>query len=144
MNHQIKHYSHKVGLNFWHIAWCTKYRYKMMSKLGNRNLVCAAIRKVAYRHNIQIHQIEVLSEHIHLLGTLPKGKDEAWAFHKLKGGSSYFIFKNKENFRLRYPKGHFWSRGGCAVTVGYNDFNKTKDYIRKQLEHHSQRQLSIF
>ena len=59
MNHQLKHYSHKVGVNYWHFEWCTKYRYKMMRKLGNMNLVKAAIRKAAHEHGIIIYELEV-------------------------------------------------------------------------------------
>ncbi len=54
----------------------------------------------------------------------------------MKGRSSYLIFKNKEKIRLRYPKGHFWAGGGCAVTVGYNDLTDAMDYVKNQSEHH--------
>ncbi len=108
----------------------------MMKNFGSCNLVKAAIRKAAYEHKIEIHELEVMPEHIHMLVTLPKGKSDEWALHKLKGRSAFLIFKNKEKTRLRYPKGHFWARGGCAITVGYNDYNKAAGYIRHQLEHH--------
>ncbi|MBD3203372.1 hypothetical protein GF327_03700 [Candidatus Woesearchaeota archaeon] len=86
----------------------------MMRKYGNKNLVKAAIRKFAKKHEIKINYIAVLPEHVHLLCTLPRGKTDSWAFHKLKGGSAYLIFKNKEKFRLRYPQGHFRSPGGVC------------------------------
>ncbi len=137
MNHILKKYSHKIGLNYWHFEWCTKYRYKMMKKFGNCNLVKAAILKSANENNIKVHEIEVLPEHIHMLITLPRGMSDADAFQKLKGRSANLIFKNKPNYRLRYPKGNFWARGGCAITVGYNDYNTTKGYINRQLDHHA-------
>ncbi len=133
----LKHFSHKVGLNFWHFEWCTKYRYNMMRKLENKNLVEAAIRKAANEHNIKIHHISVLPDHLHLLATLPKGMTDSKAFQLLKGRSAYLIFRNKEKTRLRYPKGHFWSPGGCAVTVGYNDLTPMVNYIESQEEHHA-------
>lgn len=137
MNYQLKHYSHKVGVNYWHFEWCTKYRYKMMQKFGNMNLVKAAIRKAAHEHGIKIYELEVPVDHVHTLLSLPRGMSDAKAFQLLKGRSAYLIFRAKPKFRLRYPKGHFWARGGCAITVGYNDFNKTSNYIKKQLEHHN-------
>jgi putative transposase len=117
----LKHYSHKVGLNFWHIEFATKYRYKMMRKFEHKNLAEAAIRKSAYENNITIHTISVMPDHVHILVTLPRGMNESKALQFLKGRSAYLIFKNHERFRLRYPQGHFWSAGGCAITVGYND-----------------------
>lgn len=136
MNHQLKCYSHKIGLNYWHLEWCTKYRYNMMRKFGNRNLVKAAILRAAHEHEIKVHEIEVLPDHVHLLVTLPRGMVDAKAFALLKGRSSFLIFRNKEKYRLRYPNGHFWAKGGCAITVGYNDYNTAKGYINNQLNHH--------
>ena len=46
--------SHSVGRNIWTFEWCTKYRYEMMRKLENRNLVAACIRQAAFRHGIKI------------------------------------------------------------------------------------------
>jgi putative transposase len=136
INMTLMRFSHKVGLNYWHMEWCTKYRYKMMKKPENKNLVWACIKKAAREHKIYLHILKVLPDHIHLLATLPKGMLESKALNLLKGRSAYLIFRNKEKTRLRYPKGHFWSPGACAVTVGYNDLNAITDYIKNQEVHH--------
>ena len=137
INTKLNHYSHKVGLNFWHLEWCTKYRYKMMRKFEHKNLAEAAIRKASREHDIEIHSISVMPDHVHLLVTLPRGTDERKALQLLKGRSAYLIFKNHERFRLRYPQGHFWSGGGCAITVGYNDVTSMTAYIENQEQHHA-------
>ena len=133
----LRHYSHKVGLNFWHLEWCTKYRYNMMRKFEHKNLVEATIRKAASEHGIVIHSISVMPDHVHLLVTLPRGMDERKAMQLLKGRSAFLIFKNHDRFRLRYPQGHFWSAGGCAITVGYNDLSAMTAYIENQEQHHA-------
>ena len=133
----LNHFSHKIGLNFWHLEWCPKYRYKMMQKLENKNLVAAAIRKAASEHGIKIHYLAVMPDHVHALATLPHGMTDSKAFNLLKGRSSYIIFRVKEKFRLRYPKGHFWSPGGFATTIGYNDLESMVKYIENQQEHHN-------
>ena len=137
INTNLKHFSHKVGLNFWHLEWCPKYRYKMMRKLENKNLVAAAIRKAASEHGIKLHYLAVMPDHVHSLATLPHGMTESKAFNLLKGRSSYILFHVKKKFRLRYPKGHFWSPGGFATTVGYNDLDSMIKYIENQQEHHN-------
>ena len=109
----------------------------MMQKQENKNIVAAAIRKAAYEHGIVIHYLKVLPEHIHTLVTLPHSMGDSKAFNLLKGRSAYIIFRVKEKFRLRYPKGHFWSPGGFATTVGYNDLNATIAYIESQEAHHN-------
>ena len=54
----------------------------------------------------------------------------------LKGGSSYLFFKYKEKTRLRYPKGHLWSRGKFASSVGFVQLDVVQNYVRNQDEHH--------
>ena len=133
----LKHYCHKVGKNFWHIEFATKYRYKMFGKFKQRHLIEASIRKVATKHHIIIHIIKVMPEHVHLLVTLPHNITDSKALQLLKGGSAYIFFKNHEKSRLRLPQGHLWSAGGCAITVGYNEFSTVEKYIQNQEEHHA-------
>jgi putative transposase len=133
---ELRHDNHKVGINYWHVEFTTKYRYQMFAKFDYKNLISACIRKSANAHNIQIHVMNVMPEHVHVLVTLPKGMLPEGAFRFLKGASSFYFFKNHPKARLRYPHGHLWSRGGCAVTVGYNQFSETEHYILNQAEHH--------
>jgi putative transposase len=132
----LKNYSHKVGINFWHIVIATKYRYSMFGKFKQKNIAEASIRKVAHRHGIKIHIISVMPDHVHTLVTLPRGMDDIKALMLLKGGSAYHFFKNHENSRLRLPRGHLWSAGGCATTVGYNEISTVENYIKNQNEYH--------
>ncbi|MBI3026702.1 IS200/IS605 family transposase [Candidatus Woesearchaeota archaeon] len=108
----------------------------MFAKFEYKNLAEACIRKAASRHSIKIHIIRVMPDHVHTLVTLPKGVDDEDAMQLLKGGSAHSFFKNHPEARLRYPQGHLWSRGGSAVTVGYNQLSDTILYIFNQAKHH--------
>ena len=132
----LKNYSHKVGINFWHIVFATKYRYNMFGKFKQKNIVEASIRKVARRHNIEIHLISVMPDHVHMLVTFPRGMTDSKALMLLKGDSAYHFFKNHEKSRLRLSRGHLWSAGGCATTVGYNELSTVENYIKNQSEYH--------
>ena len=133
----LKHYCHKIGKNFWHIEFATKYRYKMFDKFKQQHLIEAAVRKVASKHHIVIHTISIMPEHIHMLVTLPHNITDSKALQLLKGGSAFIFFKNHEKSRLRLTKGHLWSAGGCAITVGYNEYSTVENYINNQQEHHA-------
>lgn len=128
--------NHCARRSVWHMEWCTKYRYQMMRKQDNRKLVEACIRQAAKRHNIKIVAIAVMPEHVHVVVDLPKGTDEERAAKLLKGFSAWKIFRVKEQFRLRYPKGHFWSRGYMARTVGLDE-EKAIWYVKNQQAHHN-------
>ena len=136
MDTTLRRYSHTVGLNFWHFEWCTKYRYQMMKRPELKNLVEASIRRAACEHGIKIHILKVMPDHVHMVATLPHTMTDSEARRLLKGRSAYLVFKNREHVRLRYPKGHFWAAGSCAVTVGYNDLDAITKYIENQDQHH--------
>ena len=133
----LRHYSHKVGINFWHIEFATKYRYQMFRKFKQRNIVEASIRKICNRHHIKIHTISVMPEHVHMLVTLPHNITESKAMNLIKGGSAFMFFRKKKKSRLRLPQGHLWSPGGCATTVGYNEYGTVEKYIKNQETHHA-------
>ena len=119
------------------MEWCPKYRYKMMQKLENKNLVAAAIRKAAHEHGIVFRVLSVLPEHVHSLATLPNGMTDSQALALLKGRSSYLIFRNREHVALRYPKRHFWAPSSYSATVGVNDLAVCEAYIKNQEAHHN-------
>ena len=125
----LKHYSHKVGTNFWHIEFGTKYRYKMFSSFKHSNLIEAAIKNRCVYHGIKIHRLSVMPKHVHMLITLPHNITESKALQLIKGESAFLYFKHSPNSRLRLPQGHLWSARGCATTVD--------KYIQNQKLHHT-------
>ena len=134
---ELRHDNHKVGINFWHMNWQTKYRYNMFSKFKYKKLCEACVRKAASKHNIQMHIIRVLPDHLHMMVTLPHNITDSKGMQIIKGGSAYRFFKNHPKSRLRLPQGHLWSAGGCATTVGYNEYSTVENYIKNQAEHHA-------
>ena len=133
----LRNYSHKIGTNYWHIEFATKYRYKMFGKFKQHNIVEASIRKVCSKHHIKIHTLYVMPEHVHMLITLPHNITESKAMNLIKGGSAFIFFKNHPKSRMRLPQGHLWSAGGCAITVGYNEYSTVENYINNQAKHHA-------
>ena len=132
----LKHYSHKIGTNFWHIEFATKYRYRMFGKVKQHNIVQACLRNVCKLHHIKIHVLEVLPEHVHMMVTLSHNLTDSQGMQLIKGGSAYRFFKNHPKSKLRLPQGHLWSAGGCATTVGYNEYDTVFNYIQNQKQHH--------
>jgi Transposase and inactivated derivatives len=110
--------SHRVGQNLYHFEWCPKYRYKMFRKEENRELCEDILREVAERHGIEIVEISVMPDHVHLIAGIPPTMSVSDALRFLKGASSYELFRKKPNFRKRYPKGHLWSPGKFYRSVG--------------------------
>jgi putative transposase len=140
---EMNHFSHKVSVNVHHLEWCTKYRYEMLKQDKYKKVCEDAILAVAAKHDIKIRELGVMPEHVHISCELPATMSQSKALQLLKGGSSYIIFRQQEKFRLRYPKGHFWSPGAYAGTCGENTIDVVDDYVKNQCDIH-QRKLSEF
>ena len=128
--------NHSVGDSMWHFEWCPKYRYKMFRKFEYKNLITACIRKSAAENHIEIVELNVMPEHLHMIAKIPLTMTPSKALQFLKGRSAFLFFRNHERARLRYPRGHLWSRGKFASSVGYSDLPTTINYIQTQSEHH--------
>ena len=136
MEFQYTRNNHSVGDSIWHFEWCPKYRYKMFRKLEYKNLVTACIRKAATENHIEILELNVMPEHLHMIVKIPLTMTPSKALQFLKGRSAYIFFRNHDKARLRYPRGHLWSRGKFASSIGYSDLSTTMNYIQTQSEHH--------
>ena len=140
---ELKSTAHKVGINIHHLEWCTKYRYRMLRQDEYKNACETAIRQQAERHGIAIRELGVMPEHIHVSCELPPCMSQSKALQLLKGGSSYLLFRLQPKFRLRYPRGHFWSPGAYAGSVGHNTVEIVDDYVKHQEDVHQTKLLNF-
>jgi putative transposase len=115
----------------------------MFRRTENKNLCEAILRKLAEKHGIEIIELFVMPDHVHLVVAIPPTMSISKATQLLKGGSAYELFREKPNFRKRYPKGHFWSPGNFYRTIGDVDLETTCDYVRHQEDVH-QTKLSAY
>ncbi len=129
--------SHAIGISMWHFEWCTKYRYKMFGKDEYKSLITACIRRAASMHEIKIMELNVQPEHVHCVVAIKLNISPAYALQILKGGSARLFFQFHERARLRYPKGHLWSPGKFAASLGFIQLEAAKSYVRNQDEHHA-------
>ena len=142
-NLEIKHYSHKVGVNVHHLEWCTKYRYKMFKQNKYKNLCDKILHETAQSHKMIIRELGVMPQHIHISVECPPSMSQSKALQLLKGNLSYQLFRANEDFRLRYPRGHFFSPGGLANSTGYTTVDVVDNYVKHQEDIH-QTKLTTF
>lgn len=136
MENQYERYQHSVGVMIMHLEWCTKYRYKMFQKQEYLKLIEACIRRAASLHQIKIIEISVMPEHIHCSVQIALAMSASETLQILKGLSAKLFFEHHKKARLRYPRGHLWSRGKFASSVGFTNLETINNYIINQQEHH--------
>jgi len=125
-------FSHSIGNNIHHLEWCTKYRYRMFRNETFREYCKDILYMIARRHGIVILELAVMEEHVHAVVQLSPNMSQSRAIQLLKGASSHELFLMIPNFRLRYPKGNFWSKGNFKDSVGRQTTEGAKKYVRDQ------------
>ena len=108
----------------------------MFRKIKYKNLIIACIRRAALRNGIKIIELEVEPEHVHCSVEISFAKTDSWAVQILKGGSAKKFFEVNPKVKLRYPKGHLWSKGKFISSVGFVQIDMVNEYIREQANHH--------
>jgi len=136
MENKYNHYGHSVGLIMMHLEWKPKYAYKMFAKEEQKNLCIACIRRAASLHQIKIIALSVMPEHVHVEVQVSMNLSASKVLQILKGLSAKLFFMKNPKARLRYPKGHLWSRGKFASSVGLVQEEVVRNYILNQEEHH--------
>ena len=143
--------NHMVGVNEHHLEWCPKYRYNCMRNPHINHEVERLIRQAAEEHGIIIKEMAVAVDHVHVFAALPFSMSQSKALNLLKGRSAYLIFRRFPNFRKRYPKGHFWSRGKfgrsmsgvTSIVVGGYIENQQFDKLSETIEQASIEQQNL-
>ena len=121
--------AHGVGDNKHHLEWCPKYRYECMQNPLIAEEMKQILLQIAAEKGIVVHKIVVDSDHVHIFVSVPLDMSVSTALQYLKGISAYRIFRLHPNFRLRYPKGHFWSPGHFSRSVSCVTESAIEHYI---------------
>ena len=139
---EYRHGSHsKYDLKY-HIVFCTKYRYRILTAqvaVRAREL----IREICHANYVDIVSGSLSPDHIHLLIAVPPSISLSKMLQYLKGKSSRKLLQEFEILRKRYWGQHLWARGYFAVTVGNVNAEEVQRYIENQEAHHKNEDFRI-
>lgn len=85
------------------------------------------LKQLCRRYEFELIEGHIMSDHIHMLLSIPPKLSVANVIGKLKGKSTILI--NQKYVKQRNFRGiHFWSRGYCVSTIGYDEKCNPKLY----------------
>ena len=116
----------------YHIVFAPKYRRQVIYGKIKAD-VGRILRQLCDMKQVEIHEAEACSDHIHLLVSIPPSLSVSQFMGYLKGKSSLMIFDRHANLKYKYGNRHFWCRGYYVDTVGRNK-ERIAQYIREQLQ----------
>ena len=75
-----------------------------------------------------------MSDHVHMLVSIPPKYSVTQFMGYLKGKSALMIFDRHANLKYKFGNRHFWAEGYYVSTVGLNEAT-IKKYIQEQEKH---------
>ncbi len=131
----VKHTSHARFELWYHFAWATKYRKKVFTNEGTKQEVAKLFREIALHYDMEIGEINILSDHVHLTLGAPPRIAPARAAQILKSVSTKELFKKYKWLKQHYWGGEVWVQGYFVKSVGSGlTKEKVEKYVREQSE----------
>ena len=122
--------SHSKWLCKYHIVFTPKYRRKVIY-YQLRADIQKIIKDLCKWKGIEIVEGHMMSDHVHLLLSIPPKYSISQIIGYLKGKSAMMIFERHANLKYKFGNRHFWAEGYYVSTVGLNTATIQK-YIREQ------------
>jgi putative transposase len=115
-----------------HVVFIPKYRQKVFYGKMRRK-IGQILRQLCQQKGVELLEGHAMSDHIHLCVSVPPKYSIAYTIGFLKGKSAVKIHRDLLH-QKRMTGLHFWARGYCVSTVGYDEA-AVRQYIREQDQH---------
>ena len=124
--------NHSKFLLMYHIIFVVKYRRKLLNTYGEE--VKNMFLSICNNYNFSILEIEVDSDHVHLLIESEPKISILQIVKTLKSISTRLLWGKHSNELRKYfwYKNIFWSRGYFVSTIGNASEEIIRKYIREQ------------
>ncbi len=114
----------------YHIVFVAKRRRKAM--FGNiRKQLGGIFHELARQKECHIIEGHLMPDHVHMCISIPPKYAVASVIGFIKGKSAIAIARQFGGRERNFNGEHFWARGYCVSTVGYEE-EKVRAYIREQ------------
>ncbi len=133
MNSRFKKLSHVIYHHSYHIIWTPKYRFRVLSGPIKELLENDLKMLCEWKHS-EIIELNILPDHIHIIVSIPPKVSVSVLMGILKGKTAIKIFKSYPALKKKpYWGNHFWARGYCSSTIGFDE-EQIRKYVKYQEE----------
>jgi putative transposase len=123
-----------------HTKWVCKYHIVWIPKYGKKKLfgdlrreLGSVLRELARQRESEIEEGHLLSDHVHILISIPPKYSVSQVVGYLKGKSAIHIARTYMGRQRNLSGEHFWARGYYVSTVGLDE-GVVRQYIQNQEE----------
>ena len=116
----------------YHIVWCVKYRYPILTNVIEEDLI-NILNKIAEDNKFQILECNGDKDHMHLLVNCSPQHYIPNIIKALKGVSARLLMKKHgETLKRKLWGGHLWNPSYFIATVSENTEEQIRKYIQSQ------------
>ena len=130
MKNTIKNLNHSTWECKYHVVFIPKYRRKTLYGLIRRDLQ-VVLHRLSNQKESVIEEGFLMSDHVHMLISIPPKHSVSNVIGFLKGKSSIWIAQNINNKQRNFVGHKFWARGYYVSTVGADE-KTIRAYIQNQ------------
>ena len=139
----VKSLSHSRWECKYHVTWIPKYRKKTIYE-GLRKHLGEVFRELARQKECEVHEGHCISDHVHMMISIPPKYAVAQIIGYIKGKSAIHIARNYFGRKENFTGQHFGARGYHVSTIG-----RDEEAIRKYIRDHEKEdkrldQLELF
>jgi putative transposase len=114
----------------YHVIFIPKWRKKGIYGQLRKDLG-SIFRELALHRDSKIEEGHLMTDHVHMLVSIPPKYSVAQVVGYIKGKSAIHIARAYMGKRQNFVGQHFWARGYFVSTVG-RDEATVREYIRKK------------
>jgi len=122
--------NHTVWDCKYHIVWIPKCRKKVLYG-GLRKYLGEVFRGLARQKECRVIEGHLMSDHLHMLVSIPPKYSVSQVVGFMKGKSAMIIFEKYSRLKKNFRGHSFWARGYYVSTVGLDE-GKIRKYIQDQ------------
>ncbi len=126
--------SHHVFRIMYHFVWIPKYRRKIFAE-PYRSSLKDIVYKIGYDYNIEIVEIEIPTDHIHIVVKSEPKRCPSSIMQIIKSISARNFFKLYPEIKKKYFwGGKLWTQSFFVETIGNANDKVIRQYVRDQLK----------
>ena len=116
-----------------HLIFVTKYRKSIFDTKEKQDELKTLLASFAEKNGSTIENVEVMSDHVHLILSFPPKFAPSSIVKSFKGAAAREWFKLHPEDKQKLYKGHLWSPSFFMQTVGVASKETVIEYVENQL-----------
>ena len=130
---ELQRNTHHVFRIMYHFVWIPKYRHKVFVD-PYRSSLKSIIRKIGYDYNIEIVELEIPVDHIHMVVRSEPKVSPSDIMQIIKSISAREFFRLYPDIKKRYFwGGKLWTQSYFTETIGNASEEVIREYVKNQL-----------